>query len=416
MQNEYITTTKQKAMKVLMLGWELPPHNSGGLGVACYHLGRALARKSVDIEFILPYTADYSHIDFMRVRAAHPQDVETVLKSGIAYDSFKYVKYNGDVTYVDIFGQSSLYEDAVGRIVQMAEFDVIHAHDWLTCRAGIRAKMLTGKPLIVHIHSLESDRAGRPHGGNPLVREIEAQALLLADHVIAVSNYTKHSIVREYDIPADKIEVVHNSIDPTDVMPLDEHNAYYYLTAMQLLGYRVVVNVGRLSIQKGLVNLLRAFAKVVEYAPKILLLIVGSGDQYFELIALAAELGIGKHVLFTEFQRGKNWRDAFAIADLFVVPSVSEPFGITALEAIGYGAPVLISKQSGVNEILRNALRVDFWDVDEMANQIAGVVQHDVLRDELQRNALREWQRLSWDQSADKIVPVYERYAHGAKS
>ena len=397
-----------------MLGWELPPHNSGGLGVACYQLSKALSKKGVDIEFILPYTADHSDIDFMRVNAAHPQDVKEVLKSGIAYDSFKYISKDGDVKWVDMVGQSAIYEEAVGKIAELAEFDVIHAHDWLTCRAGLRAKMISGKPLIVHIHSIEADRAGQPHGGNPIVREIESVALLMADHIIAVSQHTKDGIVREYGIPADKIEVVHNSIEPTELVPLDTSNAYAYLEAMKALGYRVVVNIGRLSVQKGLTNLLHAYAKVAEHAPKTFLLIVGSGEQFYELITLAAELGIGDKVLFTDFQRGKKWRDAFAIGDLFVMPSVSEPFGITPLEAIGYGTPALITKQSGVSEVLRNVLKVDFWDIDEMANQMAAVLMNDPLRDELHAQSYREWQHFSWDKSADKLLPIYKKHLTGA--
>lgn len=396
-----------------MLGWELPPHNSGGLGVACYQLSKALSKKGVDIEFVLPYTADHSDIDFMKINAAHPQNVEQVLKSGIAYDSFKYIKTNGEVEWIDIIGQAALYEEAVGRIAEVAEFDVIHAHDWLTCRAGLRAKMVSGKPLILHIHSIEADRAGQPHGGNPLVREIESISLLLADHIIAVSEHTKRGIIREYGIPADKIEVVHNSINPGELVPLDGSNAYHYLEAMKSLGYRVVVNIGRLSVQKGLPNLLRAFAKAAERVPKMFLLIVGSGEQYHELIMQAAELGIGDRVFFTEFQRGKNWRDAYAIGDLFVMPSVSEPFGITALEAIGYGTPVLISKQSGVSEVLHNCLKVDFWDIDEMANKIAAVAQNDPLRDEMHAQSHREWERLSWDQSVDKLLPIYYQHLSG---
>lgn len=394
-----------------MLGWELPPHNSGGLGVACYQLSKALSKKGVDIEFILPYTADHSDIDFMRVNAAHPQHVKEVLKTGIAYDSFKYVSKDGKVKWVDMVGQSVIYEEAVGKIAELAEFDVIHAHDWLTCRAGLRAKMVSGKPLIVHIHSIEADRAGQVHGGNPLVREIEGVALMMADHIIAVSQHTKDGIIREYSIPADKIEVIHNSIDPDDLVPLDPNNAYRYLDAMKALGYRVVVNIGRLSVQKGLTNLLRAYAKVAERAPKSFLLIVGSGEQYYELITLAAELGIGDKVLFTDFQRGKNWRDAFAIGDLFVMPSISEPFGITPLEAIGYGTPALITKQSGVAEVLRNVLKVDNWDIDEMANQMAAVLMNDSLRDELHAQSRKEWELFSWEKSADKLLPIYKKHS-----
>lgn len=390
-----------------MLGWELPPHNSGGLGVACYQLCKALSKKGADIEFVVPYTADHSAIDFMRINAAHPQDVERVLQAGIAYDSFQYIKSTGEITYVDLFGQSAIYEEAVERIVKLASFDVIHAHDWLTCRAAIRAKMVTGKPLIVHFHSIEADRSGKPMGGNALVREIEGLALTLADKIIAVSQYTKDAIVREYDIPADKIEVVHNHSDPSSLIPAEGENAYRYLTAMRKLGYKVIVNVGRLTIQKGLPNLLRAFQIVVRHSPKTFLLIVGSGEQRNELIQQAADLGIGQNVIFTGFQRGKKWRDAYGVADLFVMPSVSEPFGLTALEAIGYGTPVLISKQSGVSEMILNALKVDFWDINEMANMMVSVVQNDVLRNELHKGADREYRSHSWDESADKLLGIY---------
>lgn len=398
-----------------MLGWELPPHNSGGLGVACYQLCKALAQKGADIEFVLPYTAEHPGVDFMRINAAHPQDVEKVLKAGIAYDSFKYVKESGEVQEIDIFGQSAIYEQAVERIVDMASFDIIHAHDWLTCRAAIRAKMLTGKPLIVHLHSIEADRSGTERGGNPYVREIEELALLIADRIVAVSQHTKNAIIREYDIPAEKIEVVHNHFDPSGLIASDESdNAYRYLTAMKKQGYKVVANIGRLTIQKGLPNLLKAFSKVVDREPKTLLLVVGSGEQRNELIALSGELGIGRNVLFTEFQRGKNYRDAYAIADLFVMPSISEPFGLTALEAIGYGTPVLLSRQSGVSELIHNSLKVDFWDVDEMANKIIAVVRNEPLQRELHKNSYREYLAHSWEKSADKLLDIYDRHLVGA--
>lgn len=397
-----------------MLGWELPPHNSGGLGVACYQLCKALSKKGADIAFVLPYTADHSDIDFMQINAAHPQDVEAVLQSGIAYDSFKYVKGTGEIQWVDLLGQAAIYEEAVGRIVQCGDFDVIHAHDWLTCRAAIRAKMATGKPLVVHFHSIEADRAGKPFGGNPLVREIEGLALTLADKVVAVSQYTKEAIVREYDIPGDKIEVVHNYYDPSNLLDETGENTYRYLAAMRASGYRVVVNVGRLTIQKGLPNLLQAFKLTLERAPKTFLLLVGSGEQRNELVQLAAELGIADKVLFAGFQRGKKWRDAYGIADLFVMPSVSEPFGLTALEAIGYGTPVLISKQSGVSELIKNALKVDFWDVHEMANKMVALVQNDSLRDELHKSAYQEYQSHSWDESADKLFGIYDQHLAGA--
>lgn len=400
-------------MKVLMLGWELPPHNSGGLGVACYQLCKALNNQGADIQFVLPYTASHD-ASFMKIHAAHPQDVSEVLKAGIAYDSFKYIKTNGETAYADLFEQSLIYEKSIERIVQLAEFDVIHAHDWLTCRAALRAKHLSGKPLILHIHSVEADRSGKHRGGNPLVREIESLAMLIADKIIAVSEHTKRAIIREYDIPADKIEVVHNSISDDMLVESSGDNAYTYLSKMKQQGYKVVASIGRLTIQKGLTHLLRSFKLVVEQEPKTLLMVVGSGDQYHELLELSAELGIAKNIVFTEFQRGKKYRDAYAIADLFVMPSVSEPFGLTPLEAIGYGTPTLISKQSGVSEVLKNCLKVDFWDEREMANQIVAVVRSNALRDELHRNSLQEYTRLSWDKTADKMLDVYRRHTQKA--
>lgn len=395
-------------MKILMLGWELPPYNSGGLGIACYELCKTLSRKDLDIEFIVPYQAEHG-IDFMQVTAARPQGVSTVLNSGIAYDSYKYVLEDGREEWLSLHDQQRLFETTVPKLVENREFDIVHAHDWLTFRAALRLKEQRNCPVILHVHSVEADRAGN-HFGNPLAREIEAVSLQLADRVIAVSQHTKNAIVRDYGIPADKIEVVHNTIEAGDNLSLDPDNAYRYLELMKSLGYRVVVNIGRLTIQKGLPNLLLAMKEVVLRAPKTLLLIVGSGEQYHELIELAAELGIGEHVLFADFQRGKNWRDAFAIGDLFVMPSISEPFGLTPLEAIGYGTPVLVSKQSGVSEVLRNCLKVDHWDINEMANAIAAVVQHDSLRDELWRNAYNEYERMSWNQAGDKIMTIYEHH------
>ncbi|MEI6237551.1 MAG: glycosyltransferase family 4 protein [Candidatus Saccharibacteria bacterium] len=395
-------------MKVLMLGWELPPHNSGGLGVACYQMCKALSKKGVDIEFIVPYTADHG-IDFMTVTPATPVTAQAILKSGIAYDSFKYILPDGTEEEVDLFTQADRYVRAVEQLATLGEFDLIHAHDWLTFRAALRAKEISGKPLIVHVHATEFDRAGGK-SGNPMVHEIEYTGLLLADRIMAVSQLTKDIIVREYDIPADKIEVVHNSIDIDSYEQLDSHSAYPYLEQMKQQGYRIVTNVGRLTIQKGLYNLLLAAKEVIARAPKTIFLIVGSGEQYRELLQLSADLGIADHVVFTNFQRGKRWRDSFAVADLFVMPSVSEPFGLTPLEAIGWGTPVLVSKQSGVSEVIRNCLKVDFWDVNEMANQIAAVVCNEGLKNELHNQSYKEYTRLTWDNAASKMVDAYNHH------
>lgn len=400
-----------------MLGWELPPHNSGGLGVACYQMCKALAKQGVDIEFIVPYSAPHDNIDFMKVNPALSLTAAEVQKSGIAYDSFKYVMKDGSEKEVDLFTHTNNYVKSVEQFALLGQFDIIHAHDWLTFRAAIRAKEISGKPLIAHVHATEFDRAGGK-SGNPMVHEIEYMGLLIADRIMAVSQLTKDVIVREYDIPADKIQVVHNSIDVDSYESLDTDNAYHYLAEMKKHGYRVVSNIGRLTVQKGLYNLLLAAKEVVERAPKTLFLIVGSGEQYLELLQFSADLGIAKNVIFTDFQRGKRLRDAFAVADLFVMPSISEPFGLTPLEAIGYGTPVLVSYQSGVSEVISNCLKVDFWDVHEMANQITSVVLHDSLRDELHKQSYAEYVSLSWDTAATKMVGAYQHHAKlvGARS
>lgn len=394
-----------------MLGWELPPHNSGGLGVACYQLCKALTRKGADIEFILPYKADHG-IDFMEVTAAHPQGVSEIQKSSGAYDSYKYIFSDGHSEVHDVYSQVRMYEEAVGRLIQERNFDVVHAHDWLTFRAALRAKQAVGCPIVLHVHSVERDRAGG-NAGNPLCREIESLSFMMADRIVAVSQHTKNMIIEDYDIPADKIEVVHNSIDPEMFEPLDGDNAYRYLASMRRQGYRVVVAVSRLTVQKGLPNLLYAAKEVIARCPKTLFVIVGSGEQYFELLTLAANLGIARNIIFTGFQRGKNWRDSYAIADLFVMPSISEPFGLTALEAIGYGTPSLISRQSGVSEVLRNTLKVDFWDINEMANKITAVVQNDSLRDTLHQNSYKEFEKLNWNNAADKLLGIYRQHTQG---
>lgn len=397
-------------MKILMLGWELPPHNSGGLGVACYQLCQALSsHNDIDIEFVLPYRTDHKP-GFMKLTSASPVALRDPEYGQIfAYDSVDYSYSDGTVLHYDIHGQQRLYEDAVERLADETEFDLVHAHDWLTFRAALRLKARFGCPIIVHAHSIESDRAGGK-SGNPLVHEIEYMGFQMADHILAVSDFTRRAIARDYHIPLERIEVVHNSIAAETFEPLQAGNVYTYLAALKAQGYRVITNVGRLTIQKGLPNLLRAMQLVVHHHPKSMLLLVGAGEQYEELIELSAELGIAQNVIFAGFQRGQAWRDAFGIADLFVMPSVSEPFGLTPLEAAMYGTPSLISKQAGVAEVLKSCLKVDFWDVNEMANHIIGAVRSDPLLESLSEAVEIEVNRLSWQRAADQIRDAYRRH------
>ena len=393
-------------MRVLMLGWELPPHNSGGLGVACYQLCKSLAKNNVDIEFVLPYVTDQKN-EFMKIHSTSPVSYKDFIHKLNVYEGSKYLATH------EITDEQLSYEDFVSEIATNGAYDIIHAHDWLTFRAAIRAKKATGLPMILHVHSVESDRAGGEYG-HPMIREIESLGLMMADKIIAVSERTRQSIANDYNIPLDKISVVHNSVDIDELDVLDDENIYQYLELLKNKGYNIVTNIGRLTIQKNITGLLHAAKEVIAVIPKTIFLIVGSGDQYHEIISLSADLGIFQNVIFTGFQRGKAWRDAFGIADLFVMPSVSEPFGITPLEAINYGTPSLVSNQSGVSEVFKSCLKVNFWDKDEMANQIVGFLRSKGLQNSLRMNAEIELGKMSWDKSAKKMVKEYEIHARGA--
>lgn len=395
-----------------MLGWELPPHNSGGLGVACYQLCKALAIKGVDIDFVVPYQDRHEDVDFMNIIPALPHSAEELRNAGGAYDSQSLAAGSSLGSETGRPGnlreQQLHYTKAVHRIAKSKQYDAIHAHDWLTFEAAMTAKQYAGKPLVAHVHATEFDRAGEQYGGNPIVHDIEYNTLTMADRIIAVSQATKNLIAQRYAIPADKIEVVHNSIDASAVVAANDENLYQYLEKMKRHGYKVVVSLGRLTIQKGLTHLLRAAQLVIERNPKVLFLLAGSGEQYHELLELSAELGIAENVLFTGgFVRGKAWRDVYAIGDMFVMPSVSEPFGITPLEAIGYGNAVLLSKQTGAGEVLHNVLKFDYWDTRKLADQILAVTEYDVLRQELLRSSLQEFQNLSWHEVAQKCHGIY---------
>jgi glycosyltransferase involved in cell wall biosynthesis len=394
-------------MKVLMLGWELPPHHVGGMGVACYQMCRELSYTGVDIEFILPFSAKFD-INFMKVTPAHNQTVEEFAVAGGVYDAEWFSttkKAKLHLGELDLRQQHDLYAHNVAKLASSKEFDIIHAHDWLTFKAGMMAKHITGKPLVVHVHATQFDQSAGGHG-NPEAREIEYQAFAMADQIFAVSQYTKNVIVREYGISEDKVQVVHNSMDISD--DIDESlNLHRYLQVMKDNGYKVVVNIGRMTIQKGLTHLLEAAKKVVDKDPKVLFLIAGGGEQQEELINLAAHYRISSNVIFESWVSGKKWRDSYRIGDVFIMPSVSEPFGLTALEAVGFGTPVIVSKQSGVGEVLRNCFKVDFWDTDQMADMILTLAQHDSLARTMWMNSYQEYKSQTWAKSANKMHDHY---------
>lgn len=399
-----------------MLGWELPPYHTGGLGVACLQLCKALALKGVSIDFVVPYQDRHEQIDFMEVIPALPYSHEQLKTAGGAYDSqwlsesSRWRRAPDDRAVPGTLREQQLqYIRAVRSIAQAKHYDAIHAHDWLTFEAAQAARSEINQPLIAHVHATEFDRCGEQYG-NPLVHEIEYDCLQAADRIIAVSRATKKLISREYGIPPQAIEVLHNSINPDELEPLGDENLYVYLRLMKQHGYKVVVNIGRLTIQKGLTHLLRAARLVIDKNPRVLFLIAGKGEQYHELLELSAKLGISQNVIFTgSFVHGKAWRDAYAIGDMFVLPSVSEPFGITPLEAIGYGTPALISKQAGVGEVLRNTLQFDYWDHHKLADQILAMAEHHSLAGVLQANAAAELAGLSWHEVARKCLVIYHR-------
>jgi len=409
--------TKIGGMKILMLGWELPPHNSGGLGVACLQMSKALAQQGASIDFVLPYQAHHPETDFMEVHAATTLD--PLHRYGVmgAYDSAGVKHFDlediesGDLT--DMRGVQKRYVQFVEQLVAEGSHEAIHAHDWLTMEAGMRAKELTNAPLIVHVHATEFDRCG-DSTGNPIVHEIEYQGLMMADRIIAVSAITKSIIVHKYGIPANKIEVVHNAIDTQALGNYSyDQRTYRYLELMKQEGYTIITQITRFTVQKGLAHFLRAGARASRKHPKLLFLLAGDGEQRDELIALSAELGISDKVFFTGFVRGKQWRDAYNVADIFVMSSISEPFGLTALEAAHHNAALIVTKQSGVGEVLDSIFRYDFWDEIALADQIVGIATSPALSAELRENVKREYNRITWHDVAARCLGMYQRMIDG---
>lgn len=408
-------------MNILMLGWELPPHNSGGLGVACYYMSKALAAQGASIDFVVPYSAPHPDIDWMRIHNATGLDPLSKYSGLGAYDSKNVA--TGELSKADsknlkdIRGIQKCYVKYVEKLVKTINPDVIHAHDWLTMEAGMRAKTITHAPLVVHVHATEFDRSGSDHG-NPLVHEIEYQGLMMADRIIAVSGITKSIIMNKYGIPGDKIEVVHNAIDPESLNDgyVYDGRTYRYLEGLKDDGYTVVSTITRFTVQKGLTFMIRAAAKAIAQYDKLMFLFAGDGDQRDELIELAADLGISDHIIFTGFIRGKQWRDAYSVSDIFVMSSVSEPFGLTALEAAHHGNALIITNQSGVSEVLDSIYRYDFWDENKLADQMVSIAKSTELKESLQKNVMREYNRISWNDAAIKMMKLYNSTRKGIES
>jgi len=393
-------------MKVLMFGWEFPPFNSGGLGTACYGITKALAEKGVEVNFVLPKSTKVSE-DFLNIISANlPQTkitlVDSLLTSYMTNETywsvFRSTKSRGYYS-ANLVGEVDRYAAIARSIAAEVDHDIIHCHDWMTMAAGEEARKVSGKPLVSHIHSTESDRSGG-RGMNPMISEIECEGIKSSDRIIAVSNFTKNKIINSYDINKEKIDVVYNGIDKREFEK--------QLDAVNPFGKKIVLFLGRLTLHKGADYFLRCAKKVLERNKDAIFIVSGGGDMERKVIELACELGIGDRVLFTGFLRDQQLQKIYRMADLYVMPSVSEPFGITPLEALASGTPVMISKQSGVSEVLNHCLKVDFWDVDEMANQILAVLDNQELEDCLMANGNKEIDSLNWGRAADKILGIYK--------
>ncbi len=397
-----------------MFGWEFPPYNSGGLGTACYGLTKALSSLGTDVTFVLPQLPDdltSSHVRLVSASSFKNVRFRTVDSPLVGYMTSE--SYKKAMTEIhrsrgkpicalygsNLYAEVHRYAENARIIAEQEDFDVIHCHDWMTYGAGINAKKVSKKPLVLHIHATEFDRTG----GHPnqYVYDIERWGFENADRIIAVSNYTKQKVVEHYGIPSEKVVVVHNAIE------VDGINNYAPSPIKDT--DKVVLFLGRITLQKGPDYFVYAARAVVDHYPNVKFVVVGSGDMERFMIEKATELGLADKMLFAGFMRGADLDRAYQMADLYVMPSVSEPFGITPLESIKNGCPVLISKQSGVSEVIRNCLKVDFWDIHKMADMIVSVLRHSELHHELRENSRSELSTMTWETPARKCIDVYQR-------
>ena len=400
-------------MKILMLGCELPPHNSGGLGVACLNMAHAIAKQDVDIDFVVPYEATDTTYDFMHVLSATHLD-PIFRYGGGAYESLniqaKTIPTRSGKDFISIRDIQKSYCKFIDKYLMDFKPDLVHAHDWLTYEAAILAKKNYGIPFVAHVHATEFDRAGM-HAGNQLIHEIEYEGLLLADKIIAVSEATKRIIHEKYRIPLSKIDVIYNSLDEDFYTKQYDFNTetFNYINNLRFDGWTIISTVGRFTVQKGLSFMMNAAARAVSKNPKLLFIFAGDGEDRNSLIDLSAKLGIAQNVFFTGFVRGKHLRDIYSISDIFVMSSISEPFGLTALEAAHHGDCLILTKQSGVSEVIWSALKYDFWDTDKLADQILAIAGSAALKRTLRDNVLNEYRKISWDQVAKKCLNVYNK-------
>ncbi len=419
-----------------MLGWEFPPFISGGLGTACYGLTRAMDQLGIEVIFVLPKIVESryaTHVklltpgsrmagasfEFGELKNVKFHAINSALQPYTTPETYqrrieetlrrKLEERGGQIRSVsqlvtsrdyscDMYSEVHRYAALAAELAENEQFDLVHAHDWMTYPAGIAVSVISGKPLIVHVHSTEFDRSGEHV--NQMIYDIEREGMERADRVIAVSHFTRNVIVTRYGISADKVDVVYNGV---------ERNGSWASSDTGITkDEKIVLFLGRITMQKGPEYFLQAAKKVLQIMSNVKFVMAGSGDLMHRAIEMAAELGIGQKVLFTGFLRGEDVRKIYKMADLYVMPSVSEPFGIAPLEALDNDVPVIISKQSGVSEVLVHALKVDFWDVNEIANKIVAVLKYPPLQMTLRSHGNFEVRKLRWKDAAVKCAKIYE--------
>jgi len=418
-----------------MFGWEFPPHIAGGLGTACYGLTKGLAHNNVEILFVMPSASGYEDqsavriinasdvavydtcknideflgkVDFLRVGSNLRPYIDPVSFHELVTEEQKYQteefkgyfkeKYKFSGKYgANLMEEVARYAMVAGAIAQQHEFDVIHAHDWLTNLAGIAAKKVSGKPLVIHVHATEFDRTGE--NVNPEVFRLEQTGMREADKVITVSNLTRNIVINKYGIDPSKVFTVHNAVDFSGRSDVEVQRG---------VKEKIVTFLGRITFQKGPEYFIEAANKVLKMYPNVRFVMAGSGDLMNRSIKRVAQLGISDRFHLTGFLRGQDVQRMFAYSDVYVMPSVSEPFGISPLEAMISNVPTIISKQSGVAEVLKYAIKVDFWDIDALADAIYGLLNYPALSKMAIESGLEEVNSLKWDHAASKVKRVYE--------
>ena len=425
-------------MKVLMFGWEFPPHIAGGLGTACYGMTKGLAANDVEVLFVMPSASgdedqsavkiinasdvavdvktrtvdeflgkvQFVHIGTNMIPYVSPEDFSTIVEEERRrqVEDFR-IQYGQKFKFSGKYGANLMEEVAryamVGATIALQhkdEFDVIHAHDWLTYLAGIAAKQLTGKPLVIHVHATSFDRSSDDNI-DTRVYDLEKKGMMMADKIIAVSDLTRNICINKYGADPNKVVAVHNAVD---------FSGRENIQVERGVKDKVVTFLGRVTYQKGPEYFIEAAAKILKRCDHVRFVMAGSGDMLNKCIRHVARLGISDRFHFTGFLRGTDVQKMFALSDVYVMPSISEPFGISPLEAMQTYVPSIISKQSGCAEILNYALKTDFWDVDAMADAIYGLLNYPALAHVAAEKGHEEVNAIKWVNAAAKVKQVYQ--------